>query len=206
MRTVTWCVVWTLTVTSGLAQDAAAPQRLNGVWTINKDLSTKPMAPPTGAGDEGDRSGGGRSGGGPPGRGMPGGGPPEGRGGNPDDMRKALAVMQELSLQSARLTITASAESMQVTDDGGVTRRFEATGKTQNVPFNGQLTDVKTKWDHEVLTQEIKAGDMTLTRTWETSTDGHQLAITVTTSGSDGPRQPPTRLVYEHPVGLVDRE
>ncbi len=220
MRTLilTWCVLWTLAVTGGLPQEDAAPQRLNGVWTINKDLSTKPMAPPAGGGDEGGRSGGGRpGGGGPPGGGMPGGGMPgggmpggggmrgggpEGRsGGSPDDMRKALAVMQELSLQSARLTITSTADSMQVTDDGGVTRTFQANGKAQKVPFNGQLTDVKTKWDHDVLTQEIKAGGMTLTRSWETSTDGHQLVVTVTTSGAGGGRQPPTRVVYEHAAG-----
>lgn len=186
-----------------------APVRLNGVWDLNKDLSTKPMAPPGESGREGDRGGGRRPGGG--GGGMPGGmgggrgggmrgGGGGGRGGgSADDIRKARTVMQELGQSPARLTIVSKPDAVSITDPEGVIRKFVTNGKTDKVAMNGETIEVKSKWDGEVLTQEFKAGSAKFTRTIETTIDGHQLVITVTPKGDGGGVAGPSfmRFVYD---------
>lgn len=186
-----------------------APIRLNGVWDINKDLSTKPIGAP------GDRQGGdsGRGGGRPGGGGsMPGGGGGRGGGmrggggggsrggGNAEDMRKARDMMQELGQAPARLTVISRSDAVTVTDPEGVVRKFIVDGKTSKVAMNGSTIEVKSKWDGEVLKQEFKAGPATFIRTLETTTDGHQLVVTITPKGDGGGLAGPSflRFVYDH--------
>jgi hypothetical protein len=86
-----------------------------------------------------------------------------------------------------------------LTDDEGVIRKFVANGKGDKVAINGSETDVKTKWDGDVLTQEFKVGSAKFVRTIETTTDGHQLVITVTPKGDGGGVAGPAflRFVYD---------
>jgi hypothetical protein len=188
-----------------------APVRLNGVWDLNKDISTKPMAPRPESGREGDdggRSGGGRPGGGGGGRmpgmgggrggGMRGGG--GGRsGGSAEDIRKARSVMEELSQSPDRLTIVSKPDAVSITDPSGVIRKFVPNDKTEKVAMNGETIEVKSKWDGEVMTQEFKAGSAKFTRTIETTVDGHQLVITVMPKGDGGGVAGPSfmRFVYD---------
>lgn len=185
------------------AASQPAPMRLNGVWDLNKDLSTKPMAQPGDrqGGDSSGASGGGRPsggsmGGGRRGGGMRGGG--GGRGGNPEDMRKARDVMQELGQSPAHLNIVSKPDAVTLTDPEGVVRKFVVDGKTDKVAINGSTIEVKSKWDGEVLKQEFKVGSATFARTLETTTDGHQLVVTVTPKG-DGAGAGPSflRFVYD---------
>ena len=179
-----------------------APVRLNGVWDINKDLSTKPMATAGERGGEGDRGGsggGGRSGGmgGGRGGGMRGGG--GGGRGNADDMRKVRDLMQELGQSPSRLTIVSKSDAVNISDPEGVIRRFAVDGKTEKVAINGSPIEVKSKWDGEVLSQEFKVGSAKFIRAIETTVEGHQLVITVTPKGDAGGVAGPTflRFVYD---------
>lgn len=191
---------------SAPAPVAAADVRLNGVWDVNKDLSTKPAAPPNQGGRDGDQ-GGDRSGGGPGGGGgrggrgggMRGGGGGGRSGGSPEDMRKARDLMQELGQAPARLTIVSRRESVSITDPEGVIRKFVSSGKKDSVAINGSTIEVKSKWDGEVFSQEFNAGSAKFIRTIETSIDGHQMVITVTPKGDGGGIAGPSfmRFVYD---------
>lgn len=198
-----------------LAQEpATAPQqpahvRLNGVWDLNKDLSTKPMAAPGERGGDSGERGSGRSGSGGGGGSMPGGmgggrgggmrgGGGEGRG-NAGDLRKARDVMQELGQSPRRLTIVSKPTEISTADPEGVVRKFVVDGKTEKVAISGNTIEVKSKWDGEVLTQEFKAGSAKFIRTIETTIDGHQLVVTVTPKGDGGSAAAPAflRFVYD---------
>lgn len=185
----------------------SAPVRLNGVWDLNKDLSTKPLAAPGEPGTQGGR-GGGRPGGGGGGSSIPGGigggrgGGMRGGGrenGSPDDLRKARAIMEELMRSPARLTIASKPESVSITDPDGVIRKFVSDGKTDKVAINGNTIEVKSKWDGEVLNQEFKAGSNKFLRAIETTIDGHQLVLTITPKGNGGGVAGPSfmRFVYD---------
>lgn len=195
-----------------LAQEpATAPQqpahvRLNGVWDLNKDLSTKPMAAPGERGGDSGERGGGRPGGGGGGGSMGGGrgggmrgGGGGGRSSSPDDLRKARDVMQELGHSPARLTIVSKPTEISTADPEGVVRKFVVDGKTEKVAISGNTIEVKSKWDGEVLTQEFKAGSAKFIRTIETTIDGHQLVVTVTPKGDAGGSAGPAllRFVYD---------
>jgi hypothetical protein len=157
------------------APTAPAPERLNAVWALNKDLSTKPAAVADRIGGGEDRSGGaGRRGGFSGGRG---GG--RGRGGAPGDAQQAMRLLRELGQSPDTLTIVSRDGLVSITDNDGVTRRFTANGKAEKVAIAGETIDVKTRWTDEVLDQEFKIGSTTLVRMIETTTDGHQLVITV---------------------------
>lgn len=174
--------------------------RLNGIWDLNKDLSTKPAATPAEpgnqAGSPGGQSGGGQYGGGGRGGGMRGGG---GRGGPNDSMREVRALLRDLEQSAVRITIVSRPESVSVTDAEGVIRKFVINGKTDKVAINGNTIDVKSKWDGDVLNQEFKAGSITFIRTVETTIEGRQLLITITPKGDKAGVAGPSfmRFVYD---------
>lgn len=160
------------------------PVRLNGIWDLNKDLSTKPSAAPVEPGGQGAR--GGQSSGGGGYRGGSGvgyrGGGNGGRGGS-DPMREVRALVRELEQSAVRITIVSRPESVSVTDTEGVVRKFQTNGKPDSVAINGNTIEVKSKWTGDILSQEFKAGSVTFVRTVETTVDGHQLLITLTPKG-----------------------
>lgn len=178
-----------------------APARLNGVWEINKDLSTKPMAPPAeGGGSSREGGGGGRpGGGGMGGRGGPRRGGDDGGRGDVENQRKAMAIMQELGQAPARLIFTSKPDAVSTTDIEGVVRKFVVDGKTEKVAINGHTIEVKSKWSGDVLSQEFKAGSAKFQRDIETTTDGRQLVITVTPKEGGGGLSGPAflRFVYD---------
>lgn len=124
------------------------------------------------------------------------GGGPDGGGASGGDMQKVRAVMQELGQSPARLTIVSRDGAVSITDPEGVNRRFIANGKSEKVAINGSTVEVKSTWDGEPLTQEFKAGNARFVRTFETTTDGRQLVVTVTPK--DGAASGPgfQRFVY----------
>lgn len=106
--------------------------------------------------------------------------------------------MEELGRSPVRLVIASKADSVSITDPDGVIRKFVTDGKTDKVAINGSTIDVKSKWDGEVLDQEFKAGSAKVSRTIETTIDGHQLVITVMPKGDGGGAAGPSfrRFVY----------
>lgn len=58
-------------------------------------------------------------------------------------------------------------------------------GKSETVAIGGETIDVKSSWDDDALEQEFKVGSTKLIRTIETTTDGHQLVITVRPKSED---------------------
>ena len=186
--------------TSAQTPQQPAPDRLNGIWDLNKDQSTKPMAAPGGRGDDpggrpgggGPPGGGGMPGGGPPGGmgggrggGMRGGGGPDGPGGNSDDMKKLRAVMQEIGQAPVRLMIASHDGIVSITDPEGVVRRFAVTGKMEKVAINGSTIEITSAWAGESLSQEFKVGSNRFVRTIDTTPDGRQLLVTMTPKGNN---------------------
>ena len=155
-----------------------APQRLNGVWTINKDLSTKPAAPPSQDGRGGDRGGGGGRRGGF-GGGRMGGGPGGGARMGGTDAAKAMALIRELGQSPDSLTIVMHETTLTVTDSDGVSRRFAVDGKAEKVAIGGESVEVKSRWTDDTLEQEFKIGSTKLIRLIDTTPDGRQLVLTV---------------------------
>ena len=190
--------LWSL---AGPRQDAPvrpAPERLSGVWSLNKDLSTAPPAGPADGRGGGERGrggpGGGRSGmgGGRPGGGMGRGG---GRSGAEAGQAQARAVFEEFGRAPATWMIARTPEAVSFTDPDGVVRRFAPTGKTEKVAMNGEIVAVKSAWQGDVLTQTAKAGGATIVRAIETTTDGRQLVVTITRKGGVSGDVPPLRFV-----------
>lgn len=157
-----------------------APQRLSGVWVLNKDISNKPAAAPKEGrgGDPGAGRSGGRRGG------LGGGNPPAGpRGGG--DSAKALTLTYEIGQSPERLTVVFSESTLSITDSDGVSRKFTVDGKTGKVAIAGYSVEVKSRWVDDAVEQEFKAGSVRLIRTIETTTNGNLLIVTVSPKDSD---------------------
>lgn len=163
----------------------SAAERLNGAWTLNKDLSTKPAAAPGQGGSSGDRGGGGGGRRGGFGGGRMGGGRSGGARSRIQDGVKAMALIRELGQSPDALTMVLHDAALSITDSDGVSRRFTVNGKSETVAIGGDTIDVKSRWDDDALEQEFKVGSTKLIRTIETTTDGHQLVITVRPKGED---------------------
>lgn len=166
-----------------------APQRLSGVWVLNKDISSKPPAPPATSdrgGDPAGDPGGDRGGGGGRRGGFGGGPPPGGRGPSGDeDSAKARTLTQEIGQSPDRLTLVLSDAMLSITDSDGVSRRFLVNGKTEKVAIAGYSVEVKSRWKDESLEQEFKTGTGTIVRTFETTTNGNLLLVTANLKGQD---------------------
>ncbi len=145
--------------------------------------------PVIGNGDGGRRPGGGfGSGGYGGGRGGFGGG----RGGdaigtgsfNNDQMAAMRAAMREVGQAPSVLNIVVSGELVSFTNDQGVVRKFVANRKKEKIALGDVKVDCVTSWNQDTLTQEMKAGAITIVRTWQVATDGQHLAITISTTGA----------------------
>lgn len=170
------------------AAAAPAPSRLSGVWNINKDISTKPATPPGQDGRGGERGGGNRSGGGGRRGGFGGGRMGGGRsgGGGRSDAAKGMALIRELGQSPESLTIVLHDGALTITDSDGVSRKFAIDGKTEKIAIGGDSIEVKSHWTDDTLEQEFKLGSFKLLRMFDTTTDGHQLVITVKPKDEDG--------------------
>jgi len=182
--------------------DAAAtpsPSRLTGLWHFNKELST----PPPDDGQQGAQPGGARGGpGGGGGRGRPGGGGFGGGGlggrgggftggrnssGNAEDLIKMRALRRELSEPPDVLTIVVGASDVTMTDGHGLTRKFKTDAKKQEIELEpGVKIEATSKWDADVLTQELTAGQLNVTETYQVTVQGHMMVITIESNAGGG--------------------
>lgn len=182
------------------ASRAAEPPRLAGHWTINTELSgpTNESIPDTvegrggGAGGFGGGRGGfgGGRGGSGGGRGGPGGFGGGGRpgGGRPseEELARQRALIREVLTLPRRFTLVESEASITVLEPDGVTRTYHTNGKGEKHQATNGVVETRTRWADASLVMEIKAGRLTLTRTFAArSTDGlRRLEVTTTVKGA----------------------
>ena len=202
----------TLLAASTLHAQPGAPEERSsyfGGWTLSRELSSSPTSPDTPTtGDREGRPGGGRGRGGVPGGG--GGGGPRGGGGfggaggqsplNAQDMKKTMALIQELMTPTAHWVITSGEGAITFTDSEGRSMRFVPNNKTEKHQLRAGTIETKTRWDNEQLRQEIAlSGGIKAVRTLAVLPENGQLIVTTTMEGgpgSRGGRRPPLRLVY----------
>jgi hypothetical protein len=185
-------------------QSPAPVTSLDGAWTLNADLSDKPMAN-VGARegregrDEGD-AGGRRRGGmgrGGMGGGRRGGG--MGRGGmggavSPEDGQRMRDALRDIMVAPPHLTIVQTESQMILitTGEGRVTR-LSTDGK--KIKDDSTKIERRTKWDAGKLVSEISgAGPGKITESYVIDPEHHQLVVTV---AADKPAARSERRVYD---------
>jgi len=196
-------VAWSMAAAAQAPTPAPAAQRLNGIWELNKDLSSKPLASPgdrEGRGGDREGGGGGSRRGGMTG-GMSGGrmGAGYSRVGAPrgDERERAQVLLQELGQAPEKLIVVSKDGALIVTDGDGVSRHFAIDGKAESVAVAGQTVEVKSTWDNDAIEQEFKLGNGKVDRRIETTTDGRTLLITVAPNGKDRDNPvPPLKFIY----------
>jgi len=102
------------------------------------------------------------------------------------DSAKGMNLIRELGQSPEQLTIVLHDAALTFTDSDGVSRKFSVDGKGEKIAIGGDSIDVKSQWHDEAIEQEFKIGSTKLTRLIETTTDGHQLVITVRPKDDDG--------------------
>ena len=205
----------------------ASPARLAGQWHLNKEISTPSQAPaddPGQGGQPGNRGGGGRGGpggggggggrgGGGRGGGGYGGGMGGGRGGmggggmqtSSGDMLKIRELMRQLREAAEVLNIVIRPDDVTITDDQGIVHTFKTDGKKEQIEFGTAKIDTKTKWDADVLTQEMSVGSTKVTENYQVTTQGHMMVITIQSGngnsngggGRGGGQTAPIKYVYD---------
>jgi hypothetical protein len=193
------------TVAQG-APPSEAPARLAGRWKLNSDLSSVPPSQPVGQpGSEPGGSGGGGGYGGGRGRGggfggggfgggfggggFGGGGRSRGGSMSESQMLQMRAVMREVTQPPAELTVVSTPEMFETTDDQGAVRKFATSGKKETIDLGTAKMDVTSTWDAGILNQQIQAGQLKVTRTYQVTDQGNQLIVTVTTQGGGRTQQ-----------------
>jgi hypothetical protein len=199
--------------------ETTPPAKIAGQWKFNKDLSADPNGTTTVTGAPGAPGGGPGGGGMGGGYGGPGGGGGiGGRGGggggfggfggggggfggkgsmSSEQTLQFKALMREVNQPPEILNIAMSAFVVTFTTGEGVVRKFTANGKKEKVDLTSADVETTTRWDQSTLTQEMKVGQVKVTRSFEATQQGNQLVITVATENG-GRGQPATKkYVYD---------
>jgi len=147
--------------------DAAA--KLSGTWKLNRELS--PQVQPARGGGAGRRGapafalagmvpqrGGGRGGGGDASDLTP-------------EQRAAQAALATLQQVAETVTITASADSVTISDGTGE-RSYAVDGKNSKINIGGAEIGAKSRWDKLTLRQEFSNFERKLIKTWEVDENG----------------------------------
>ena len=187
-----------LPATSAVArgQDQPVQLKMSGAWRFNKDASSEPLTQVSL--DPSNAKQGGMTGG-------------SGGGGGTDQSiifsgeHAAMLLMQDLADVPMQLAITATPDGVTITDEHGVSRKFTASGKFEKMAFSSGKPQFRTRWERNLLTQDITGDNIDMTRTFEVSPDGHELVITLTirnqpdpkNRASQGNRPSTLRFVYE---------
>jgi hypothetical protein len=194
--------VWLATT---LARADATPLPIVGQWTLSKDLSDLPPSSDhrnegSGRGEHGRGQGyggghrGGHGGGGY-GGGYGGGRSTDRDGGRGEDVARRADAIRAIMSGAERLTITTTDAMVIVTDGDGRTTRLSLDGKKIKDESTG--IERKTKWDGTKLVTEISgAGSGTITQTYQSDPEHHQLTISLQPPAKSGAANP-RRFVYD---------
>jgi hypothetical protein len=207
---------------------AAAAAQLSGSWRFNKELSTgtgsvtnDTGAPPDAGGSNGPGLWPGRSNGGPGGingingygAGQPGGvgrAPVDDgrRSADTDGTREVHALSDEIQQTPQQLTLVATATSVTITDDQGVTRTFAVKNVKEQIDLMVAKVDVTSTWKDGWLTLEFSAGkSMKLVESYAVELPGGHLVVTLTVTrpkNQGGQAAPITRVYDRMPLPEPD--
>jgi hypothetical protein len=208
--------------------DAAPAPKIAGLWKLNHELSALPegqsgAATQSGGQGSGGRTGSGRGGsgggGGGGGRGGYGGGGRGGYGGggggrggyggggggggmSSEQMLDMRALAREMAEAPEALTIVATPAEVTFTDDQGVVRKYKTNAKKEKVEMSGGKVEATSKWEGSVLEQELTAGQLKVKTSYQTTVEGNQLVVTISTegggrAGAGGNPRPPIKRIYD---------
>ncbi len=174
-----------------------------GAWTLNKDLSDKPVD----RGNQGSsRNRGGYGGGGRRRGGGFGGGFGGGRGGgygqgggqqmDPETMQRVREAMRDIVNPPEKITITQSESMILITDADGRTTRLSPDGK--KIKDDNTGIERKSKWDTGKLVSEVSGpAGMKATQTYALNPELHQLRLTTQIEGGRGGQARTISTVYD---------
>jgi hypothetical protein len=201
-------------VAAGL-QVKEAP-KIGGIWRLNSQLSDPPGA--GGQGDDGDKpvAGNGRRGGGMiPGGGVGGlgrgggGGVPvggqrgegPGRGIDPEKLKAARALIEELMTAPVMLTIGDADGAVTFTEADGRTRSYKTDNRKEKHQVINATVETRARWEEGSLVIETDLGDgLKATQTYSVGADPRQLTVLTKLEGGPGRmsrQRPPRRTVYD---------
>jgi len=80
-----------------------------------------------------------------------------------------------------------SGQVITFTTDEGVVRKFTANGHKEKVDLTSAKVETTTTWAQNTLTQEMKVGQVKMTRTIQATTEGNQLIVKVTSETNGRP-------------------
>ena len=177
-------------VTASAALRAQTPPSpsLEGAWTLNKDLSDKPLSGREGGqgreGHQGGHRGGGRGGGAGHGGGFGGAGSSgvQAQGGNAEDVQRLRNALRDELEAPEHLTIVESGSTIVLTAGDGRTTRLSADGK--KVKDESTKVERRTKWDAGKLVSEVSGlGQGKIVETYALDTEHKQLKVTLNIEG-----------------------
>jgi hypothetical protein len=189
--------------------------KIGGVWKLNSQLSDPPRMPGQGEGgpnpvaDGGRRGGGGMvpgggvggmgRGGGVPVGGQRGDGP--GRGIDPEKLRAARALIEELMTPPAMLTIGDTDGSVTFTEADGRTRTYKTDNRKEKHQATNATVETRARWEEGSLVIETDLGSgLKATQTYSVGADPRQLTVLTKLEGGPGRmsrQRPPRRTVYD---------
>jgi hypothetical protein len=213
------CGLTSILFVPAAAQEKAAARettaKIGGIWKLNTQLSDPPRV--GGQGDDGQnpvagsgrRGGGmipgggvgglGRGGDGVPVGGQRGEGP--GRGIDPEKLKAARALIEELMTPPAMLTIGDADGAVTFTESDGRTRTYKTDNRKEKHQVTNATVETRTHWEEGSLVIEIDLGDgLKATQTYSVGADPRQLTVLTKLEGGPGRmsrQRPPRRSVYD---------
>jgi hypothetical protein len=188
--------------------------KLGGVWRLNTQLSDAPRV--GGQGDdgfkpvaEGGRRGGGMvPGGGVGGLGRGGGvtvggqrGDGPGRGIDPEKLKAARELIEELMTPPAMLTIGDADGAVTFTEGDGRTRTYKTDNRKEKHQVTNATVETRARWEEGSLVIETDLGEgLKATQTYSVGADPRQLTVLTKLEGGPGRmsrQRPPRRTVYD---------
>jgi hypothetical protein len=195
------------------AKDAPNAPKIGGVWKLNAQLSDPPRIAGQGDGPnpvaEGGRRGGGMMpGGGVGGMGRGGGVPVGGQRGerpgggiDPEKLKAARALIEELMTPPAMLTVADTDGSVAFTEADGRTRTYKTDNRKEKHQATNATVETRARWEEGSLVIETDLGNgLKATQTYSVGADPRQLTVLTKLEGGPGRmsrQRPPRRTVYD---------
>jgi hypothetical protein len=191
-----------LTLVGGATVGAQAPAaerpKIEGAWTLNREIGDRPGRSAGMPDDSGGQRRGGFGGGGL--GGMHGGG--YGGGGQMSDeqraeMQRRRNLARELLTPPSRLNITVDGDIVSFTDDDGRVKKYRTDGKKEKHQFANGTVETKSKWESGALTIESSLdGGMKFSQRYSLVSDHRELMVQTKVEGGmsrdDDERKPIT--------------
>jgi hypothetical protein len=204
-----------LSVTAVAGLQVKQSPKIGGIWKLNSQLSDPPRT--AGQGDDGQnpvadggrRGGGMIPGGGVGGLGRGGGGVAvggqrgDGPGGgiDPEKLRAARALIEELMTAPVMLTIADVDGAVTFTEADGRTRTYKTDNRKEKHQVTNATVETRARWEEGSLVIETDLGEgLKATQTYSVGADPRQLTVLTKLEGGPGRmsrQRPPRRAVYD---------